>query len=131
MTVNQAAEQEGSVSSGVSALAVVSWLAVLLPVATIVQIYYMSAYFAKLNSKVIAGIAFLTIAMVTLSLWAAIGLWQRRAGSVQTAEYALLAAMAANMLGFAPLSILMSAPPLFLPVVIVTMACLSVVDRWR
>lgn len=121
--------QNATVSrAAVQALAL--WLGVLLPIATLVQLSYVAPHLTKLVPWVMAGFAFGMIGMITLSIWAAIGLWQGRAGARETAHSALLAGFAANMLCCAPMSILMSSPPTFLPVMLVTMIGLALIDAW-
>ncbi len=130
MATAQGAANKDELSRG-EAIGLALWLGILLPIVTVVQLSYVSSYLTKLQSWVVAAIAFMMIAMVTLSLWAAIGLFK---GSIQTrdsVERALLFAMAANMLCCAPLSILMSAPPTFLPAVIVTLISMALLDTWH
>ncbi len=134
MATDQVAARSGeNTISGFGGLLITAWLSILLPIATIAQLNYLATYLAKLDPPVIAALALLMIAMVTLSLWAAIGLWQGRQNARQSVENALLIGVAANVLGCAPLSILMSAPPVFLPVLLVTLCAMAMLDlarRW-
>lgn len=117
--------------TGFGGLLLTAWLGILLPIATAYQLSYLSSYLAKLSEPVVAALAFMMIAMVTLSLWAAIGLWQGRRGARESVEQALLFGIAANVLCCAPLSILMSAPPVFLPVLLVTLIGMTLLDIAR
>lgn len=120
-----------STISGFGGLLLTAWLGLLLPIATAVQMSYLSTVLAKLSQPVVVAFSFLLIAMVTLGLWAAIGLWQGRPNARQGVENALLLTIAANTLTCAPLSILMSAPPVFLPVLLATLIGMTVLDIAR
>ena len=105
------------------------WLGVLLPIATFAQMAYLSTAMSKLPQLVVAAIALIIVAMVTLSMWAAIGLWQGARDAADRVDRALLFGFAANVFCCAPLSILMSTPPYFLPIILVTLAGLTLVDQ--
>lgn len=107
------------------------WLAVLLPIATLVQLSFVSVQLSKLAPWVMGLATFGMVAMITYAIWAAIGLWQQREGARETAHSALVGCIAANLLCCAPLSILMSAPPTFLPVLLITMLGLALIDAWQ
>lgn len=125
------AHAQGGTISSVGAHFLALWLGVLLPIATAIQLTYSATYFAKLSQPVVAGLAFLLMAMIALGLRAAFAIWAGRQIAPRLAEQALLASVGANMLACAPLSILMSAPPTFLPVVLVSLLCFALSDRWN
>ena len=104
------------------------WLAVIMPIGTWIQLTYLDKILPKLPQIVVAAIALLVIGMITLSIWAAIGIWQRRQDARRTVEQALLSNVAASALGLAPLSILMSAAPSFLPTLLITLIALASLD---
>ena len=106
-----------------------AWLGVLLPLATFVQMAYLSTALSKLPQPVVAAIALVSVGMVTVSLWAAIGLWQGAADASDRVDRALLFGFAANVFCCAPLSILMSTPPFFLPIILITLIGLALVDQ--
>ncbi len=126
MAVDQT-QGDAAVSRGV-AMTLALWLGVLLPIGTLIQLSYVGGHLAKLSQLVAAGITCLLIGMVTFSLWAAIGIWQGRRDARLDVERALFANVAASALGCAPLSILMSAPPSFLPTLLVTLIALGALD---
>lgn len=104
------------------------WLGVLLPVATFIQLSYLSSYLKRMPSVVVAGLALLMVAMITMSVWAAISAWQGSPDARKRIDRALLMGFAANVLSCAPMSIFMSAPPYFLPVLLVTLIGLAMTD---
>ncbi len=106
-----------------------AWFGVLLPIATFAQMYYLSTALSKVPRLVAVAIALIIVAMVTVSLWAAIGLWQGASDARARVDRALLFGFAANVLCCAPLSILMSTPPFFLPIILITLVGLTLIDQ--
>lgn len=113
---------------GVTAKLLAAWLGVLLPIAMLIQMGYLAAALAKLPQIVVAMIALIIVAMITLSFWAAMGLWQGTPDARQRVDRALLLGFAANVFCCAPLSIFMSTPPFFLPIILITLIAMAMVD---
>ena len=105
-----------------------AWLGVLLPIATFIQFSFLASYMARVPQFVAAALALLLVAMITMSMWAAIGLWKGHPDARARVDRALLMGFAANVFCCAPLSIFMSAPPYFLPVLMVTLIGLAMTD---
>lgn len=127
MPADQGVQSSEGPSRGV-ATTLALWLAVIMPIGTLIQLTYLDKVLPKLPQIVVAGIAFLVIGMITLSIWAAMGIWQGRPNTRKDVERALLCNVGASALGLAPLSILMSAPPTFLPTMLVTLIALASLD---
>lgn len=105
-----------------------AWLGLLLPIAMFIQMGYLSAALAKLPQFVVVMIALIIVAMITASFWAALGLWQGKRDARQRVDRALLLGFAANVFCCAPLSIFMSTPPYFLPIILVTLIGMVMTD---